>query len=97
MSLLFTVVYTLSSERGVVVVGWASSPETPLPKKGEPAEVRNPDGSTFRVEVSDVDVTFSTRSCFTSKTANRAILIARGEGVSVLAGAEISSSAETNP
>jgi hypothetical protein len=94
MSLLFTVEDTFSSAVGVVVAGYAPHPETRLPKKGELVEVHNPDGSTFRVEIADVDVTFSTRSCFTEKTVNRMMLIDQGE---IVLGAEIHSLPETDP
>jgi hypothetical protein len=55
----------------------------------ELVEVHNPGGSTFRVEVNDVDVAFSTRGCLTEKTVNRAMLIDQNEAVEVLVGAEI--------
>ena len=89
MSLLFTVEETFASEAGVIVVGYAPNPETPLPKQGDFVDVYNPNGSTFRVEVIGVDVKLSTRTCFGQKTVNRAMLVDRGEGVEVLTGAEI--------
>jgi len=91
MSLLFTVEEMFASPAGVIVAGYAPDSETRLPKRGELVEVHNPDGSTFRVEVAGVDVTLSTRACFTEKTVNRAMLIGRNETVEVLAGAEIRS------
>ena len=91
MSLLFTVELTNSSDRGVTVIGNAPHPETPIPKKGELVEVRNPDGSTFLAEVSGMDVTFSSRSCFGQKTVKRAVLIEHHKTATVLAGAQIRS------
>ncbi|HYV12280.1 MAG TPA: hypothetical protein VE980_15385 [Pyrinomonadaceae bacterium] len=89
MSLLFTVEDRFTTGKGLAIVGYAPHPETPLPNEGELVEVHNPDGSTFRVEVIDVDVEFSTRACFTEKTVNRAMLIGQNEPVEVLVGAEI--------
>lgn len=89
MSLLFTVELTFTTGTGLAIVGHAPHPETPLPKTGELVEVHNPNGSTLRVEVIDVDVPFSTRACFIEKTVNRAMLIAQNEAVEVLVGAEI--------
>ena len=91
MGLLFTVEVTFTTGAGLAIVGYAPHPETPLPKTGELVEVHNPDGSTFRVEVIDVDVTFSTRASFTEKTVNRAMLIDQNEAVKVLMAAEIRS------
>ena len=91
MSLLFTVELTNSSDRGLTVIGNAPHPETPVPKKGELVEVRNPDGSTFRAKVSDLDVTLSGRSCFGQKTVNRAVIIEHPESARVMAGAQIRS------
>ena len=51
--------------------------------------MHNPAGSTFRVEIIDVDVEFSTRACFNEKTVNRAMLIDQNQAVEVLVGAEI--------
>lgn len=89
MSLLFTVEDTRTSGTDLIVVGYAPNPDTPLPKKDEWVEVHNPEGSTFQVKVLGVDVTLAVRTCFTQKTVNRAIIIAQGESVSVMPGAEI--------
>lgn len=97
MSLLFTVEDTFTTGKGFAVVGYAPHPETPLPNEGELVEVHNPNGSTLRVEVIDVDVKFSTRACFTEKTVNRAMLIAQNEAVVVFIGAEIRRLTEATP
>ena len=89
MSLLFTVEDRFTTGKGLAIVGYAPHPETPLPNEGELVEVHNPDGSTFRVEVIDVDVEFSTRACFAEKTVNWAMLIGQNEPVEVFVGAEI--------
>ena len=89
MSLLFTVELANSSDRGVTVIGNAPHPETPVPEKGAFVEVRNPDGSTFRAEVSGW--TFSGGSCFGQKTVKRALVIEQDEAARVMAGAQIRS------
>ena len=95
MSLIFTVEDTFVSEVGVVAVGFAPDPDTPLPIKGELVEIRNPDGSKFKGEVDEVDVRFSNRSCFSQKTVNRAVRFASSETIRVMVRAEIRSCEET--
>jgi hypothetical protein len=89
VSLLFTVEVTFTTGKGRAILGYAPHPETPLPNAGELVEVHNPEGSTFRVEVLDVDMEFFTQACFDEKTVNRAMLIAQNQAVKVLVGAEI--------
>jgi len=91
MNLIFTVEETFVSDSGVVAVGFTPDPDTPLPKKADLVEIRNPDRSNFRVEIDDVDLTFSNRSCFSQKTVNRAVRFSKSEAVRVMARAEIRS------
>jgi hypothetical protein len=51
--------------------------------------VHNPDRGLLRAEIADVELTFSTRSCFSEKTVNRAVLVGRGEATGMLAWAKV--------
>ena len=59
-------------------------------------EVHNPDGGRIRAEIAYVEMTFSTRSCFSGKTVNRAVLVERGEATGMQAWAKVWRLAEGN-
>ena len=94
MITLFTVEDTFVLPRGLALVGYAPNPDTRLPVNGELVEVRNPDGSSSSVRVTDVDVTFSQRSCFTQRTVNRSVLLDQDPALKVQRGAEVQGLAE---
>jgi hypothetical protein len=78
MELLFTVANVFSVERGLILAGFASTPDQRLSAAGELVEIRSTTGHRTVVNVIGIDWEFSTRSCFSARTLNRALLVERG-------------------